>query len=92
MSAAISTYARKPILTQNGRLLPHFVGRVEHLESDWEHVCYEVRMRCQTDLGPLPHKNRRSNAGEDANGELTPKIEQMIRRRFAQDFELFYPG
>lgn len=88
----IHVRSQASILTQNGRLVPHFVGRVEHLESDWEHVCYEVKMRCQTDLGPLPHKNRRSNADEDANGELTPEIEQMIRGRFAQDFELFYPG
>lgn len=87
----IHVRSQASILLHNGRLMPDFVGRVEHTDTDWEHVRYEVQMRCGRDLGELPQKNVRGGAGEDANGELTPAVEALIRRRFAQDFELFYP-
>lgn len=88
--ADIHVRSQASILTREGRLLPHFVGRVECMEADWDHVRFETSIR-GVGLGPLRHVNARQKDGFDPTEIIPAPTLKLIRERFEQDFKLFYP-
>lgn len=79
------------IVTWRGRVLPDFVGRVENVEADWNHVRYEIQMRCGIDPGPMRRHNMRGQTGPEIAETLSPETRARIATRYAEDFRLFYP-
>ena len=89
-------YSRRPNRAGEPGMLTSFVFRVRNIPA----ALYKAMGGFATIHFGLNYPNRAISlvvagagygAGEDANGELTPAVEALIRRRFAQDFELFYP-
>jgi hypothetical protein len=80
------------ILTWRGRVVPDFVGRVESAEADWAHVRGEMQASCGIDPGPMPRRNMRGQSAPEIAGRLTPDTLDLIKRRYAEDFRLFYPA
>jgi len=66
-----------------GDLIPDFIGHLEAFEEEWQLLCGRVPA-----LGPVPHKNKGSH-GADYMEFYTPETEQMARKRYARDVELF---
>lgn len=79
------------IVSWRGRVLPDFVGRVEKVGADWNHVRYEIRMRCGIDPGPMLRRNMRKQIGPEIAKTLSPETCARIATRYAEDFRLFYP-
>lgn len=80
------------LLQHGGALVPGFVGRLETLDRDWAEVRRELSQRCGRDPGELPHTN--STAGQ--HGPVhdyfrDPGIVRLVRERYRDDFERFYP-
>lgn len=80
------------ILTWRGRVVPDFVGRVERAEADWAHVRAEMQVRCGVDPGPMLRRNMRGQSAPEIAERLTPDTLAQIKRRYAKDFQLFYPA
>lgn len=81
------------ILVHRGRLVPGFVGRYETFSEDWERLRQQVLGRHGLDLGQFrtkPSHRVRSRSIEDYYGD--PKLLEAVRRRYAEDLRLFYPG
>lgn len=80
------------LLCARGRLVPGFVGRYDRLDEDWQRIRAEVADRAGTDLGPLPKKNvRREDRTDVLDHFADPGLVALVRRRFAEDFRLFFP-
>lgn len=82
--------AQSSFLTLDGKLLPDFVGRLENIEQDWQHIRSETRARCGVDLGAMPLKNHRQKRQPEVTQITTPQTLKLIETRYAQDFELLY--
>jgi hypothetical protein len=78
-------------LTLGSQLLPHFVGRVETMDSDWTHLQYEVRLRSGHALPEIARRNARAMATPDISEQYPLELRQMVARRYQRDYELFYP-
>ncbi|MFD1701480.1 sulfotransferase family protein [Methylopila henanensis] len=80
------------ILVHRGRLVPSFVGRYERIEDDWAALQARLEAIGVPALGPLPTRNRRAPDGHPMVAYFAdPAHVRMVRERYAQDFELFYP-
>lgn len=88
--ADIHVRSQASILTWRGRVVPSFVGRVESVEADWETVRSSVADRTGVDMGALLKRNVRVGAGLEVADTIAPKTQDLIRRRYAEDFRLFY--
>ena len=93
-------FADRHFLSQSAHLrlpdgrLPDFVGRLESLDADFRAVAESLRMP----TAPMPLLN--SMAGWEARREdvesaragmdacLTPRVEELLRTRYAEDYEL----
>lgn len=89
-TADIHVRSQHAILSHDGQLLPHFVGRLEQIERDWAHVRFETHAR-GTDLGPLPHVNIRLGVKTNPMETIPAPLLQQICLRYERDFRLFYP-
>lgn len=80
------------ILSHDGQIVPQFVGRIENMAADWRRLRAVVRERLGRDLGRLPHLNR-TQAWRKAVAEYyrDPRVVELVRRRYDQDFANFYP-
>jgi len=72
------------VLYVGGRLLPHFVGRFESLEDDWEHI----RSMTTLPLPRLPHLNA-CRYSKPYNEYFSPETVRMVEQTFARDLALF---
>jgi dermatan 4-sulfotransferase 1 len=80
------------ILCDGTRVVPQFVGRYETLEQDWTRLQGELDRRGLPLLGRLPKRNVRRTDKSDVPRLLSdPALERTLRRRYAKDFEVFYP-
>jgi dermatan 4-sulfotransferase 1 len=80
------------ILVHRGRLVPGFVGRYETFADDWEALRQRIIGRFGLDLGEFrkkPTHRIRTRSIEDYYGDA--KLLEKVRRRYEQDFRLFYP-
>jgi hypothetical protein len=70
-------------LTENGTLLPCFVGRVENMQTDWERLQETIADRLE--LLPIGWRNR-------CGGSVTWDDEtlRIARERYADDLRVFY--
>ena len=80
------------MLTYKGQLLPDFIGKVETISEDWESLCQQVAERSGVRLGRLPQKNMRSKAQPKIAQAVSQRTLEQIKKRYATDFQLFYPG
>lgn len=74
-----------------GRILPDFIGRVETINPDWNHIRYEIRVRCARRIKPLPRKNVRAEVQPNVADTLPAPVLRKIIDRYREDFERFYP-
>lgn len=88
--ADLHVRSQTSILTWRGKLVPDFVGRVEHVAEDWDKVRQTVAARTGVDMGELLRRNVRLNAGLEVIDEVSPVSLDLIRRRFADDYRNFY--
>lgn len=87
----VHALSQSSVLTWRGSLLPRFVGRVETVERDWESLRTRILEKTGTDTGPLLKRNIRMKVGPEIMDALTPKTRDLIRKRYNDDFRLFYP-
>jgi len=80
------------ILTHEGRLMPHFIGKVERVVVDWLDLTRKIKARGGPRLRQLPIVNRTHNR-RPPTPELfaDPALERLVRKRYRADFETFYP-
>ena len=83
--------SQSSILTLDGRVLPDFVGRVETIVPDWNHIRYEVRVRLGRRIPPLWPRNVRIRAQPDIAADLPRPVLAKIIDRYHDDFTRFYP-
>lgn len=70
----------------DGSVAVDFVGRYEHLASDWRVVCRMLGVEHRR----LPHMN--TSVHRDWREYYTPDLAEHVARLYARDFELFqYP-
>lgn len=67
----------------DGRLAMDFVGRVEHMERDYEHVCARL------DLEPRPLEQVNSSRHRPYAEYYNPQLRDLVGRKFRQDIEMF---
>lgn len=87
----IHVRSQAAILTDNGHMVPDFVGRVETMKADWAHVRYEINMRCGIDPGDILEKNVRKRIAPEIANSLSSRTLDLIHDRYRADFDLFYP-
>jgi dermatan 4-sulfotransferase 1 len=87
----IHVWSMKTILCHEGRVVPDFVGRVETIDRDWKHICYEVQIRTGTKLGPMLQRNVRGQTEGSIFDTFSPETKNLILQKYKEDFELFYP-
>lgn len=62
-----------------------FLGRFEQLQQDWQRVCDRVGVPFE-----LPHKrNAQKNRRRHYSEFYTPEIQDVVRRCYRRDFEVF---
>ncbi|MGI9464862.1 MAG: sulfotransferase family protein [Aestuariivirgaceae bacterium] len=80
------------ILSHNGKILPEFVGQVETIDLDWERLTQLVLERGGPRLGLLGHRNKtKLTRPPDTELFADPALVRLVRTRYQQDFEVFYP-
>lgn len=79
------------ILTYRGRLVPHFVGRVEQMKTDWNELRGHLKRAHGTELGGLGHRVRSRQKLTLASAYRDPEIVELVHRRYRTDFDRFYP-
>jgi len=79
------------MLTISNKLVPKFVGRMEHINGHWRQLRRRMRLEELPTLGALPLKNVRRNGRRDIR-ELfhSPKLIDQVLEFYQQDFEWFY--
>ena len=79
------------ILLTDNKIVPKFVGRIEHIDSDWRQLRKRMRLEGLPTLGYLPQKNvRRDSRTDIADYFKTTELVDLILDRYAVDFQTFY--
>lgn len=79
------------MLKYQQKIVPNFVGRLENIEADWDHIGHQIQSRTETSVGPLPMKNARMQAGTSLFDDLPQHTARNILFRYSDDFRHFYP-
>ena len=66
----------------DGELIVDFVGKIENLERDFEHVCRKTGIKAS-----LPHENRSQR--RDYRSYYNERTKQLVYEHFREDVELF---
>ena len=90
-SCDIHVRSQMALIAFEGRILPQFVGRVERMDDDWDHVVYETRARLGIRLPHLRQENVRVQASPDIARDLPRRTLEQIAARYHQDFTVLYP-
>ena len=80
------------ILCLDGQLIPNFIGRLETMATDWQHLESCMKREGLPSLGNLPEKNRRrSDDRSDVSQYFSdPGLVQLVVDRYGDDLDLFY--
>ena len=80
------------ILCLDGQLIPNFIGRLETMATDWQHLEICMKREGLPSLGNLPEKNRRrSDDRSDVSQYFSdPGLVQLVVDRYGDDLDLFY--
>lgn len=68
------------------RLAVDWVGKYEHLESDWRFVCDKIGV----DYYELPHLIKGKKYGSDYMQIYTPEVRKIVKKFYQRDFDLFH--
>lgn len=79
------------VLCQGGQVIPDFVARLEKLESDWEMIQYQIKMRTGYWVPDIIEKNVRANVRPSIASELSRDTIDKIIERYRADYRRFYP-
>ena len=79
------------MLLTNNKLVPKFVGRMEHIDEHWRRLRRRMKLEGLPTLGPLPQKNVRRDGRSDIRDLFNNNalIDQVLER-YALDFKRFY--
>lgn len=79
------------ILCAADRLVPKFVGRMEHMDDHWESLRRRLRKENLPVLGKLPQKNVRRASGTPLTDFFSSAaLIDKVAQRYHRDLELFY--
>jgi hypothetical protein len=81
----IHTYPMSYFLCDNGKLEVDWIGRYENLEQDWSFLCKGLEI----ERPELQHIHR--THCEPWPNYYTNQLDQIARKLYRKDFELFYP-
>ena len=79
------------MLTTSNKLVPKFVGRMEHINDHWRRLRGRMKLEGLPTLGSLPMKNVRREGRSDIRDLFASSalIDQVLER-YEQDFKRFY--
>ena len=79
------------MLTTSNKLVPKFVGRMEHINDHWRRLRGRMQLEGLPTLGSLPMKNVRREGRKDIRDLFSSSalIDQVLER-YSQDFKRFY--
>ena len=79
------------MLTTSNKLVPKFVGRMEHINDHWRRLRGRMKLEGLPTLGALPMKNVRREGRSDIRDLFASSalIDQVLER-YEQDFKRFY--
>jgi len=79
------------ILITEKKLVPKFVGRMEHINDHWKRLRKRMKLEGLPTLGLLPQKNvRRDNRNDIGDYFKTSKLVDQVLERYAIDLKRFY--
>ena len=79
------------ILITDKKLVPKFVGRMEHIDDHWKRLRKRMKLEGLPTLGLLPQKNvRRDDRKDIGNYFKTSTLIDQVLERYAIDFKRFY--
>lgn len=79
------------ILLTEKKVVPKFVGRMEHIDDHWRRLRKRMKLEKLPLLGPLPQKNvRRENKTDIKAYFRTTALIDIVLERYAIDFKRFY--
>ena len=79
------------ILLTEKKLVPKFVGRIEHMKQHWNLLKRRMKLEGLPPLGLLPQKNvRRDNHTDIKDYFKTTLLVDKVLERYAIDFKRFY--
>ena len=79
------------ILLAENKIVPKFVGRMEHIDTHWKQLRKRMKLEGLPPLGLLPHKNvRRNNKKDIADYFKKSELVDLVLARYAVDFKRFY--
>ena len=79
------------ILITDKKLVPKFVGRMEHIDDHWKRLRKRMKLEGLPTLGLLPQKNvRRDDRKDIGNYFKTSILIDQVLERYAIDFKRFY--
>ena len=79
------------ILITDKKLVPKFVGRMEHIDDHWKRLRNRMKLEDLPTLGYLPKKNVRRDERKDiVNYFKTSTLIDQVLERYAIDFKRFY--
>ncbi len=79
------------ILVADKKLVPKFIGRIEHINDHWRSLHNRMKHEGLPTLGRLPKVNvRRIKHSDIENYFRTPKLIDLVLERYKIDFKRFY--
>ena len=92
-SAQLDNHVRPQaeILLTDNKIVPKFVGRMEHIDNHWRQLRKRMKLEGLPTLGFLPQKNvRRDNRKDVADYFKKTTLVDLILERYSDDFKKFY--
>ena len=79
------------ILITDKKIVPKFVGRMEHIDDHWKRLRNRMKLEGLPTLGLLPQKNVRRDDRKDIGSYFkTSTLIDQVLVRYAIDFKRFY--
>ena len=79
------------ILLVDDKIVPKFVGRLEHIDNHWKQLRKRMKLEGLPILGSLPQKNvRRTNRNDIVDYFKSTALIDLTLERYADDFKKFY--
>lgn len=75
----------KFLTDENWNLIPHFIGKLEHIEEDFKKVVEKIN----SENLEIKHINKSKTKKNNFENYFTPQVHKMIQERYATDFQLF---
>ena len=79
------------MLLSDNKLIPKFVGRMEHMTDHWRRLRRRMKLEGLPTLGVIPQKNVRREGRSDIRVLFhSTALIDMVIERYEQDFKRFY--